>query len=82
MASVNACMNLFGLLQEEINLGNLTQKKKWSPFWFGCFAGIIPWAVIFANLGETASAEMPGFVWAVLFSYLAFFNTFPVNMFC
>lgn len=39
-------MNLFGYLMEEMNLGKLWTGEKitWTPFWFGCIAGIIPWA--------------------------------------
>lgn len=55
-------------------------EKKWSPFVFGCFAGVVPWAVIFAYIGGVADNEIPSFVWGILASYLFFFNTFPVNM--
>lgn len=78
--SVNACMNFFGLLMEILN----QDKSKdiiWSPFIFGCFAGVVPWAVIFAYLGGSSNAsQVPGFVWGILIAYLVMFNTFPVNM--
>ena len=41
--AVNACMNLFGLLQEVLN--QYTTSINWLPFWFGCFAGLWPWIV-------------------------------------
>lgn len=52
------------------------------PFWYGCFAGLIPWILIFVYFGKAASDQVPGFVYAILFTYLFFFNTFPLNMFC
>ena len=40
---VNACMILFGLLMEKYeNPG----KPSWLSFWFGSFAGIIPWIAV------------------------------------
>jgi hypothetical protein len=44
-------------------LGN-TGKVKWSPFNMGCFAGIIPWAVILAYLIK-GSEGVPEFVWVI-----------------
>ena len=53
-----------------------------SPFWFGCFAGAVPWAIVFSYLaGNGGAAQIPGFVWALLVVYAAFFNTFPLNMY-
>jgi hypothetical protein len=79
--SVNACMNLFGLLHETMNEGRAPKDVDWTSFWFGCFAGLVPWAVIFANLaGQDNISQIPGFVWALLFVYLVFFQTFPINM--
>jgi len=80
--SVNACMNLFGLLHEVLNEGRDPQRVDWSPFWFGCFAGAVPWAIVFSYLaGNGGVAQIPGFVWALLVVYAAFFNTFPLNMY-
>ncbi|TYB83875.1 MAG: hypothetical protein FXF54_13000 [Kosmotoga sp.] len=76
---LNASMNLFGLLMEEIN--QYTEKTKWSPFVFGCIAGIGPWIIIFMHaLGNANPAEVPWFVYAILGSYFVFFNLFPINM--
>ena len=53
-----------------------------SPFWFGCFAGAVPWAIVFAYLaGNSGVAQIPSFVWALLVIYALFFNTFPLNMY-
>ena len=41
---INASMNLFGLLMEEIN--QYREKTDWKAFIFGSIAGIIPWIVI------------------------------------
>ena len=41
--AVNACMNLFGLMMEVVN--QYTTSTDWTPFWFGCFAGLWPWIV-------------------------------------
>jgi hypothetical protein len=79
LASVNACMNLFGLLMELHN--QTTQKTDWTSFWYGCFAGAVPWAMIFTYVGGSgAVSQVPAFVWAILFVYLFAFNTFPINM--
>ena len=76
---LNASMNWFGLLMEEIN--QYTEKTRWSPFVFGCFAGIGPWIVIFLHaLGNADPAEVPWFVYAILGTYFVFFNLFPINM--
>lgn len=69
MLSINACMNLFGLLMETMNYNR--KKIDWSPFWFGCFAGAVPWAVIFAMLaGTPARDRIPAFVFAIFVIYL------------
>ena len=44
VAGANACMILFGLLMERVNLGR--ERLDWLPFWFGCVAGAVPWVVI------------------------------------
>ena len=40
---VNASMILFGLLMEKYEMPG---KPSWLPFWFGTFAGIIPWVAV------------------------------------
>ena len=79
IGSINACMCLFGLLHERMNAGKPPSEVNWEPFWFGCFAGLVPWAIIFAYIGSSPSvAQVPGFVWGILGAYLFFFNTFPM----
>lgn len=77
--SVNASMNLFGYsmeLQNQYTGG----KVDWTNFWFGCFAGIVPWAIVIAQTAGTPGVQnAPKFVWAVLVLYFVMFNTFPVN---
>lgn len=76
---LNASMNLFGLLMEQLN--QYTEKTSWSPFVFGCIAGIAPWIIIILHaLGNANPAEVPWFVYAIIGSYFVFFNLFPLNM--
>lgn len=76
---LNATMNLFGLLMERMNPPG-TKDFNWEPFLFGCFSGLGPWVVVFIYFLGSNPADIPGFVYGILFSYLIFFNTFPVNM--
>ena len=41
---VNACMILFGWVMERYNLGRPT--VDWIAYWFGAFAGVVPWIAI------------------------------------
>ncbi|MFX0041062.1 MAG: heliorhodopsin HeR [Promethearchaeota archaeon] len=76
---INATMNLLGLMMELHN--QTTEKTKWTAFYIGVFAGIIPWVIILIYLFGTGSiGEIPWFVWAIFGSYFFFFNTFPINM--
>lgn len=77
--TLNASMNLFGLLMEKIN--SYTEKVDWSPFIYGSIAGVIPWIVIalFA-FGNADPSQVPWFVYAIVGSYFVFFNLFPINM--
>lgn len=76
IAGVNISMILFGWLQEkyeEPGTGSLL------PFWFGCIAGIIPWVAMFWLLiSPSSSAEAPGFVYGIVFSLFALFNSFAI----
>ncbi|MBN2853143.1 MAG: heliorhodopsin HeR [Clostridia bacterium] len=76
---LNASMNLFGLLMEEIN--QYKEKTDWKPFIFGALAGIGPWIVIaLYSFGNADPSEVPWFVYAIVGSYFVFFNLFPINM--
>ena len=76
---VNASMNLFGLLMEELN--QFKKKTDWSPFVFGSIAGIGPWVVVFLHaFGNSDLSKVPWFAYAIVGSYFVFFNLFPINM--
>lgn len=78
---LNASMNLFGLVMEQLNSGINTNKVKWGPFIWGGFAGVGPWIVIFLYMFGTGNFDMvPWFVWAIVGTYFVAFNTFPINM--
>lgn len=80
MFFVNASMNLFGLMMERLNPPERTSVD-WTPFVFGCVAGVAPWIVVMSYfLGGGNFSQIPGFVYGILFGYFLFFNTFPVNM--
>jgi hypothetical protein len=82
MFAVNACMNLFGLLMEELN--QHTEQTNWAPFVFGCLAGIVPWIVItmhFLGALSTPDTKPPAFVYAIIPTIFVFFNIFAINMY-
>ena len=79
--AINACMNLFGLMMELHN--QTTEQTNWTSYYFGVFAGIIPWIVIGIYLGgATLAAEgsIPDFVYYIYISIAFFFNIFAINM--
>jgi hypothetical protein len=74
----NAGMILFGALQEKYEKPG---KPSWLPFWFGSFAGIIPWLAIAIYVWAPGlNASPPGFVYGIIVSLFVFFNCFAVNM--
>jgi hypothetical protein len=78
---VNASMNLFGLVMEQLNSGRTDGKVNWGPFIWGSFAGLAPWAAIIIYMTGTGNYDLvPWFVWAIAGTYFVAFNTFPVNM--
>ncbi len=79
---VNASMNLFGLVMEQLNARRKEGEKViWGPFVWGSFAGLAPWVAIFLYMFGTGNYDMvPWFVWAIVGTYFVAFNTFPVNM--
>lgn len=78
---VNATMNLFGLVMEQLNEGRSKDNVRWGPFVWGSIAGIAPWiAIIIYMLGTGEFSRIPWFVWAIVGTYFVAFNTFPVNM--
>jgi hypothetical protein len=75
---INACMILFGALQEKYEKPG---KPSWLPFWYGSFAGIIPWiAILIYVIAPGVAASPPGFVYGIIISLFVFFNCFAINM--
>jgi hypothetical protein len=75
---INGGMILFGALQEKYeNPG----KPSWLPFWFGSFAGAIPWIAIAIYVWAPGlDLSPPGFVYGIIASLFVFFNCFAINM--
>jgi len=79
--TLTAVMNLFGLMMEVHN--QTTEKTNWTPYIFGCIAGIVPWiaiAVYFFGSISTAEGEVPKFVYFILPTLFVFFFSFALNM--
>jgi hypothetical protein len=74
--ALNATMILFGWLMELHN--QTTERTNWTAYWFGCFAGAVPWIAIAVYLA--GSQDPPGFVYGIFASLFVFFNVFAVNM--
>jgi hypothetical protein len=80
---INAAMNLFGLLMEQVNSGKTKKNVKWGAFIWGAIAGLVPWVVIILYMtgaSAEATSQIPWFVWAIVGSYFVFFNSFAINM--
>jgi len=81
LAFLNASMILFGWIMEMVNATD--RRAWWTPFWFGCVAGIGPWAALVAylvvNVTRDGGQGPPGFVYGIIFSLFFFFNTFAIN---
>jgi heliorhodopsin len=74
--ALNATMILFGWLMELHN--QTTERTNWTAYWFGCFAGAVPWIAVAIYL--IGAADPPGFVYGIFASLFVFFNVFAVNM--
>ena len=74
--ALNATMILFGWLMELHN--QKTPRTNWTAYWFGCFAGAVPWIAVAVYLAGDAAP--PGFVYGFFASIFVFFNVFAVNM--
>jgi hypothetical protein len=81
IAGANVAMILFGWIMEVVNEPG--ERVWWSPFWFGCIAGITPWAALVAylwvNLSQEGAEGPPGFVYGILVSIFVLFNIFALN---
>lgn len=79
--SLNACMILFGWMMEVHN--QTTKKVDWTAYYFGCFAGAMPWVVMglyFYNALAAGGDAVPSFVYAIFWSLFIAFNVFSINM--
>ncbi|MFC1993128.1 heliorhodopsin HeR [Chloroflexota bacterium] len=75
---INASMILFGALQEKYEKPG---KPNLLPFWFGSFAGSIPWiAILIYVISPGTNISPPGFVYGIIIALFLFFNCFAVNM--
>ena len=75
---INASMILFGALQEKYEKPG---RPSWLPFWFGSFAGIIPWiAIVIYVVAPGLTISPPGFVYGIIVTLFLFFNCFAINM--
>jgi hypothetical protein len=78
---LNAMMIMFGYLMEKLN--QHTETTDWSPFLLGCIAGGTPWVALYAYFIaaiRSVNADVPTFVYLILFIYFILFNIFAVNM--
>lgn len=73
---VNASMILFGWLMETAN--PTRPAHDWTPFAFGCVAGVVPWAAVGIYL-VGAGNDVPGFVYGIYVTLFVAFNCFAVN---
>ncbi len=78
IAGANVAMILFGWIMEVVNRPG--QPVWWTPFWFGCIVGIIPWVGLFIYLIGPGD-DMPGFVYGIFVSIFIFFNLFGLNQY-
>jgi hypothetical protein len=59
-----------------------TKKTDWTPFIYGCIAGLIPWVAIAIYLFGAGGGDggPPDFVYYIYLSIAIFFNSFAINM--
>lgn len=76
LAFANISMILFGWIMEMVNRKG--EPTWWTPFWFGCIAGIGPWAALGAYL-FTGDETAPTFVYVIIATIFVFFNSFALN---
>lgn len=78
IAGANIAMILFGWLMEVANKPG--KEVWWTPFWFGCIVGIIPWVGLLIYLLGPGD-DMPKFVYGIFISIFIFFNLFGLNQY-
>lgn len=78
----NSAMILFGLLMERLNPDRA--RPDWTPYIFGCIAGIVPWLIIVYQIigaeNRATDGGVPTFVYGIFVSLFVLFNTFSINM--
>ena len=80
--TVNAAMNLFGLMMELVNQNKPKEQVNWEPFVWGSVVGLVPWGIIMLYLLTAGNLDMvPWYAWAIIATYFVSFNLFPVNMY-
>lgn len=83
IAVVNASMILFGWIMEMVNDPTDGARTWWTPFWFGCVAGVGPWSAIVVylvvNLSREGAEQPPTFVYGIIATLFVLFNCFAVN---
>lgn len=81
---VNTAMIFFGMVMEIFNRPGAAERVNWTPFLFGCVAGVVPWIVIaYQFIGAENRAQgagVPTFVYGIVISLFILFNSFAVNM--
>lgn len=78
IAGANIAMILFGWVMEVVNRPG--QAVWWTPFWFGCLVGILPWIGLLIYLFGPGD-DMPSFVYGIFISIFIFFNLFGLNQY-
>lgn len=78
IAGANIAMILFGWVMEVVNRPG--QPVWWTPFWFGCLVGILPWIGLLIYLFGPGD-DMPSFVYGIFISIFIFFNLFGLNQY-
>ncbi len=79
--TINALMNLFGLLMEKMNPLDRT-KTDWTAHWFGWVAGLAPWVmIVIYMLNNGDLSQLPWFVIPGLIFYFLTFNLFAFNQY-
>ena len=78
IAGANIAMILFGWVMEVVNRPG--QSVWWTPFWFGCLVGILPWIGLLIYLFGPGD-DMPSFVYGIFISIFIFFNLFGLNQY-
>ena len=81
---VNVSMILFGWLMETVNTPG--KPVMWTPFWFGCIAGITPWIAIATSVvlsvNEADDGGPPGFVYGILVTIFVMGPTCIIGFLC